>query len=134
MLDFESGQAANETAWNMSFSTSTFHSSYHPLPEIQEFVSALANEHPDLVEVVNIGSTGEQREMTALKISNTPKPVLGQKNGASARQKGAVVIMGAQHAREVRFLRGDLGHAQSLIPSLSVSGLQSLRLCISHMD
>jgi len=99
VLDSKPSQAVNVTDWNTSFSNSTFHSSYHPLPEIQDFIFALADEHPDLMEVISIGRTAEQREMAALKISNkTPPP--GGKNSASARQKGAVVIMGAQHARE----------------------------------
>jgi len=92
------------TAWNMSFTASTFHSSYHPFSEIQDFISELAREHPDLIELVNIGRTAEQREMTALKISNTERSFPSGKNGAPLRHKGAVVIMGAQHAREVRAL------------------------------
>lgn len=114
MLDFRPTQAVDPTAWNTSFPTSTFHSSYHPLPEIQDFVSDLAKEYPDLMEVISIGRTSEQREMTVLKISNT---VPDQKNEASLRHKGSVVIVGAQHAREVRNPRGYPGHAQSLIIS-----------------
>ena len=102
MLDFQPAQAVNPTAWNTSFSNSTFHSSYHPLPEIQDFISDLAKEHPDLMELVSIGRTAEQREMTVLKISNTLSSAPNRKNGASLRNKGSVVIMGAQHAREVR--------------------------------
>ena len=101
MLDSQPAQAVNLTTWNMSFSDSAFHSSYHPLSEIQDFVSDLAEEYPDLVELVNIGRTSEQREMTAIKISNTQKSVPDGKGEASLRHKGTVVIMGAQHAREV---------------------------------
>ena len=101
MLDFQPTQALNSTTWNMSFSTSTFHSSYHTLPEIQDFVFDLADQHPDLMEVLSIGRTGEQREMIALKISSSPKTGPSGENGESLRHKGAMVIMGAQHAREV---------------------------------
>jgi hypothetical protein len=96
----------------MSFSNSTFHSSYHPLSEIEVFISDLAKEHPDLVETISIGRTGEQREMTAVKISDSTKSAPGGKNGASLKAKGTVVIIGAQHAREVCFPRGYLCHAQ----------------------
>lgn len=96
----------------MTFSDSTFHLSYHPLPEIEAFISDLAKEHPGLVELVSIGRTGEQREMTAVKISDASKSVPGGKNGASLKPKGTMVIIGAQHAREVRFLQGYLGRAK----------------------
>lgn len=101
MLDSRPAQAVNPTAWNTSFSTSIFHSSYHPLPEIQDFVSDLANEYSDLIELLSIGRSAEQREITVLKISNTKKPEPDWKDGESFRPKGSVVIIGAQHAREV---------------------------------
>jgi len=110
MLNFQPAQAVNVSTWNTSLSTSAFHSSYHPLPEIQDFISDLIDEHPDLMELVSIGRTAEQREMTALKISDAKKSIPDGKNGASLRQKGAVVIMGAQHAREVWFPRGHPGY------------------------
>lgn len=87
----------------MTFSNSTFHSSYHSLSEIENFISGLAKEHPDLVELISIGRTGEQREMTVVKISDTTRAVPHGKNGASLKPKGAMVIVGAQHAREVCF-------------------------------
>lgn len=90
----------NPTSWNMTFSNSTFHSSYHPLPEIDNFISGLAREHPDLVELLSIGRSGEQREMTVVKISNARLPAPGGRNEGPLRSKGAVVITGAQHARE----------------------------------
>ena len=96
----------NLTGWDMTFSNSTFHSSYHPLPEVEAFVLKLAKEHPDLVELISIGRTSEQREMTVLKISDTNKPASGGKYEASMRSKGSVVVIGAQHAREVRFPQG----------------------------
>ena len=96
----------------MSFPNSTFHSSYHLLPEIETFISDLAKEHPDLVELISIGRTSEQREMTVVKISNTNSSVPSEKSGPSLRSKGAMVIIGAQHAREVCYPRGYLDHAQ----------------------
>jgi len=98
MPDSQPPQTVNPTTWNTSFSTSPFHSSYHPLSEIRDFISDLARDHSDLIEVLSIGRTAEQRDMTVLKISNTPKSEPG---GASLGHKGAVVIVGAQHAREV---------------------------------
>jgi len=112
MLDSQPPQVVGPTTWSTSFSDSAFHSSYHRLSEIQDFISDLARDHPDLMEVTSIGRTSEQREMTVIKISNTPK---SEPNGTSLRRKGAVVIVGAQHAREVWLLRGYPGHAQLLI-------------------
>lgn len=133
MADFGSTPPANltdPTSWNMSFSNSTFHSSYHPLPEIGDFISGLAKDHPDLVELLSIGRSGEQREMTVVKISNARLPVPGGRDGAPLKSKGAVVITGAQHAREVRLPRGYVSHAQVLISSLP-SGSRSLQLYTS---
>jgi hypothetical protein len=133
MLGLQSTRAANlTTTWNTTFSTSTFHSAYHPLPEIRDFISDLANDHPDLIELISIGHSAEQQEMTALKISDK-RPALSEKSGAPMRPKGGVVIVGAQHAREVWAPRGYLGHAHLLIPSLPLSGLQPPHLCISLM-
>lgn len=117
----------------MTFSNSTFHSSYHPLPEVETFISDLAKEHPDLVELISIGRTSEQREMTAVKISDTNRSIPSGKNRDSPKPKGAVVIIGAQHAREVCLPRGYSGHAQSRILSLPLSGLQSPQLYTSLM-
>lgn len=136
MPDFEPAQTANlmnPADWNMSFPSSTFHSSYHPLPEIDSFISDLAKEHSDLVELISIGRTSEQREMTVVKISDENKSVPGKKNGEPLKSKGAVVMMGAQHAREVRFPRGYLGHAQLLISPPLPSGLRFPQLCTSLM-
>ena len=102
MPDSRPPQPVNLTTWDLSFSNTTFHSWYHPLPEIQDFISDLAKEHSDLVELISIGRTSEQREMTAIKISKARRPAPNPENEALLRPKGAVVIVGAQHAREVR--------------------------------
>jgi len=60
----------------------------------------LAKEHSDLVELISIGRTSEQREMTVVKISDEKKSVPGKTNGEPLKSKGAVVMIGAQHARE----------------------------------
>lgn len=100
----------------MTFSNSTFHSSYHPLREVDTFISDLAKGHPDLVELITIGRTAEQREMTAVKISSTKKTVTGGENEAPLKPKGTMVFVGAQHAREVCFPRGHLCHATTTDP------------------
>jgi extracellular matrix protein 14 len=132
MLDFQPAQTVNPTAWNTSFSTSTFHSSYHPLSEIQDFISDLAKEHPDLMEVISIGRTSEQREMTVLKISNPANSMPNQKNGASLRNKGSVVIMGAQHAREWIAVSTSLYIAHGLVADPSEH--YSLNGLLRHYD
>ena len=128
MLDSQPPQTVNPTTWNTSFSDSAFHSSYHPLSEIQDFISDLARDHPDLIEVESIGRTSEQREMMVLKISNTPKT---EPNGTAWRRKGAVVITGAQHAREVWIPRGYPSHARLLIPPSHLVD-RSLHLSLSR--
>lgn len=51
----------------------------------------LAEEHPDLVELIKLGRTSEGRDIIGLNIS---------KKGGK-RRKRRMVIQGAQHAREV---------------------------------
>ncbi|EPS95107.1 hypothetical protein FOMPIDRAFT_1038635 [Fomitopsis schrenkii] len=80
------------SSWNLSsLANTTFHSEYHPLHEIEDFVRAMANMFPELVQVAYIGHSAEGREMTALRISK-PNP--------KAKAKPGFVLTGAQHARE----------------------------------
>ncbi|KAF9787846.1 peptidase M14 [Thelephora terrestris] len=135
VLDFGPAQTANppnSQSWDMSFSTSTFHSSYHPLPEIERFISDLAKEHPNLVELISIGRTTEQREMTVVKISADEKSAPGQKNEEPLKSKGAVVIIGAQHAREWIAVSTALYVAHGLVASPSEH--YSLNGLLHHYD
>ncbi|KAF9811509.1 hypothetical protein IEO21_06560 [Rhodonia placenta] len=88
-----SGRDTGPSSWNLtSLSNSTFHSVYHPLEEIEEFVEAMAILYPDIVQLVNIGHSAEGREMVAMRISKG--------SGGSLKQKAGFVVTGAQHARE----------------------------------
>jgi hypothetical protein len=99
------------SSWNLSsLENSTFHSTYHPLYEIDEFVLGLAELHPSTVKVVELGHSGEGREMLGMVISSGPvqNKTTGQ-DQRKERKKGTIdpekklgfVIIGAQHAREV---------------------------------
>ncbi|KAI0646349.1 hypothetical protein C8Q79DRAFT_962203 [Trametes meyenii] len=82
---------------NIGFlANSTYHSVYHPLYEIEDFVGELARTRPDLVQLVNLGHTAQGREMFAMQLSR-PADELKR---TSVVKKTGFVITGAQHARE----------------------------------
>ncbi|KAI9465782.1 hypothetical protein BJY52DRAFT_1113377 [Lactarius psammicola] len=93
-------------------SNETFHTRYHPLDEIHDFVRDLADTYPRQVTVVPLGHSGEGREMFALEItagasssrgSHDPKSqvVLSKKGKPrGAKPRCGFLITGAQHARE----------------------------------
>ncbi|KAI0693939.1 hypothetical protein C8T65DRAFT_585358 [Cerioporus squamosus] len=86
--------------WNLSsLSNSTYHAVYHPLYEIEDFMGEMARAHPNLVQLVNIGHTGEGREMIAMRLSQEA-PVQNDGARPSSVKKAGFVITGAQHARE----------------------------------
>ncbi|KZS90090.1 hypothetical protein SISNIDRAFT_488625 [Sistotremastrum niveocremeum HHB9708] len=88
--------AQNAVGWNISdLRASTFHLSYHPLYEIDSFLEEMANEWPDLVELIDIGASAEGRKTLAVKIARTDLNKKGKRV-----KKFAYVIQGAQHARE----------------------------------
>lgn len=87
-------QPMSFSQWNLSGigpKNNTFHDSYHPLHEIDMFISELVDSFPELVTVIKLGHSAEGREMLGVKLSRNigKKPRLG------------FVIHGAQHAREV---------------------------------
>lgn len=104
--------------WDVASPTNaTFHGQYHPLEEIESFVSDLVAAHPRQVSVVRLGHSGEGREMFALEISSDPlgggggghvshdsnsQAVLSKKGKPpGADPRCGFLITGAQHAREV---------------------------------
>jgi len=79
--------------WNLtSLSNTTFHSMYHPLYEIEEFMQDMAELYPDFVQLVNIGHSAEGREMVAMRLSKGSR--------SKVKSKLGFVVTGAQHARE----------------------------------
>ncbi|KAL7284162.1 hypothetical protein ACG7TL_001444 [Trametes sanguinea] len=81
-----------------SLANSTYHSVYHPLYEIEDFMQEMASAYPNLVELTNLGHSSEGREMLAMQISKGD-PELRNSEGTAAKKTG-FVITGAQHARE----------------------------------
>ncbi|KAF5372907.1 hypothetical protein D9758_001469 [Tetrapyrgos nigripes] len=104
---------SNLSQWNLSSLTNTsYHSAYHPLFEIDSFISEMVQEFPDEVSVVQLGHSAEGREMLGLKLARSPpvqekhrdkgdKGNIRQGNRAlDPDRKLGFVITGAQHARE----------------------------------
>jgi extracellular matrix protein 14 len=102
--------ASDPTEWGLlSLANTTFHSIYHPLYEIDNFMHEIAALHPEIVSVVHLGHSGEGREMLGLTLSRppaaeSPQNVTKGKYGGHRKQtlgkKLGFVISGAQHARE----------------------------------
>ncbi|KAG7440202.1 peptidase M14 [Guyanagaster necrorhizus] len=108
--------------WNLaSFENTTFHSAYHPLYEIDDFVYQLAAEHPSTVSVIHLGHSGEGREMRGLKISSGSTGVkkTGYRKGVDPSQKLGFVVAGAQHAREWVATAAALYIAHALVATAS---------------
>lgn len=84
-----------------------FHTSYHPLSEIEAFISTLVSSYPTLITRKVIGRCAEGREIFALRIANDTldgeeEDRVGMwKKKEGQKEKGVLVVSGAQHAREV---------------------------------
>ena len=95
------------STWDVtSLENTTYHDVYHPLFEIDDFLRLLSKLHPNTTRLTNLGHTGQGREMIALTISTTERQDETQrmtaKKGKKRKNKLGFVIVGAQHAREVR--------------------------------
>jgi len=103
-------QGLVNSTWDLgSLEHTTYHDVYHPLFEIDDFLRLLLELHPNTTRLTNLGHTGQGREMTALTISTTQVRAKTQRMTGKKRKKGkknrgklGFVIVGAQHAREVR--------------------------------
>ena len=108
--------ALSQSAWNISsLENTTFHVDYHPLAEVQSFIKQLAATYPNITRLVTLGLSAEGREIHGLTIS-TGSYNGGEEDEGSGRKKKSpkktpiahdgeklgFVIVGAQHAREVR--------------------------------
>jgi len=103
--------------WNItSLANTTFHEAYHPLFEINSFLNQLSNAHPNITSLLSLGHSAEGRDMTALAISTGPykNQGIGGKRVKKGNRKNheikagvklGFVLVGAQHAREVRVSR-----------------------------
>ncbi|KAF9472375.1 peptidase M14 [Pholiota conissans] len=104
-----------QTDWNItSLDNTTFHETYHPLEEVQTFIQQLADAHPNITRLINLGQSAEGRPMQGLTISTGPYNEselerYGRRKGAKKTKKKPTahdgrklgfVIVGAQHARE----------------------------------
>ncbi|EJD07834.1 uncharacterized protein FOMMEDRAFT_137991 [Fomitiporia mediterranea MF3/22] len=91
------GRGHGTDPWNLSsFTNTTFHETYHPLFEIDEYLEHLAALYPENVTIHELGHSAEGREMYAMRI--TGGNVLNE--DGQTRVKRGFVISGAQHARE----------------------------------
>lgn len=69
---------------------SGFFDNYQPHDDVIDFLEALVTAHPDLAEMVDVGSSIEGRTLRAIRITGPP----------GIGDKPAVVYHGCQHARE----------------------------------
>ena len=96
------------STWDLGcLENTTYHDVYHPLFEIDDFLRLLSKLHPNTTRLTHLGHTGQGREMIALTISTTERQDETQGMTAKKKKKGkrnklGFVIVGAQHAREVR--------------------------------
>ena len=98
------------TDWNVSsLRNSTFHDVYHPLLEVESFLNQLLSAFPNTTHLSNLGQSAEGRNMVALTISSGKYPDKKAKDKKKKKtpigrdgEKLGFVIIGAQHAREVR--------------------------------
>jgi hypothetical protein len=96
--------------WNLpSFGNSTYHLDYHSLFEIDAFINELAALYPNMIRVHKLGHSALGREMVSMTISKEAEVAQFEnkerrkiKGQLVADAKPAFVIVGAQHAREVR--------------------------------
>ncbi|ESK86962.1 zinc carboxypeptidase [Moniliophthora roreri MCA 2997] len=109
---------SSDEPWNLSsLVNTTYHASYHPLYEIDQFIHDLAELYPGVVSVLHLGHSAQGREMLGLKIAKLnneekkhdgekpgPKPPKRDKPGKEREldpaKKLGFVLVGAQHARE----------------------------------
>ncbi|KAI1798163.1 hypothetical protein LXA43DRAFT_875915 [Ganoderma leucocontextum] len=93
--------SAYESLWNIStLANTTYHTVYHPLDEIEDFMEDLANLHPAIVQLDYIGHSAEGREMIGMRLSKPSVNVTNDDGYTSSVKKAGFVITGAQHARE----------------------------------
>ena len=95
------------TDWDLSsLENTTFHDSYHPLSQIEQFLQQLAHMHAETARLINIGRSAEGRNIFGLTIStgngeSEQGTVEKKKVRRTKGEKFGLVIQGAQHAREV---------------------------------
>jgi hypothetical protein len=80
--------------FNLTYLSHDFHSQYHPASNVTFFLRSLARTFPDYVKLKHVGHSFSGRRILAVKIAS-PKP-------ARKKPRKAFVILGAQHAREVK--------------------------------
>jgi hypothetical protein len=108
--------AESVQGWNLpSFRNSTYHLDYHPLFEIDGFINELAALYPNVTHVYKLGHSALGREMVSMTISTGAEVAQDRKGQLVTRAKPAFVIVGAQHAREVRLKAYSCAHPCSVL-------------------
>ena len=105
--------------WDLSsLGNSSLHSNYRRLNEIDQFVEDLITEYPNNVNLVSIGHSAQGREMFALEITKEKTQGI-RKNHTESAKKSGFVLTGAQHAREVWYMKASLLCISLLTPLYS---------------
>ncbi|TRM65939.1 hypothetical protein BD626DRAFT_486289 [Schizophyllum amplum] len=124
---------------------STYHNSYHPLPDLEALLFSLHDAYPDIVTIVEYGRSSEGRSLLGAVIREPDEPVPSEdvysdyattmrKTGKKGEPdtKLAFVISGAQHAREWIATSTATYLTHALASNASEPG--SLRQLLKHYD
>jgi extracellular matrix protein 14 len=106
----ESTEELKSKVWNLTtLNNSTYHERYHTASEIKQFLGQLVQLHPNTTSLSRIGLSYLDRDILALSISSPhgvaeieKKKKKKKKKHHRGSGKMDFVIVGAQHAREVR--------------------------------
>ncbi|KIM33078.1 hypothetical protein M408DRAFT_326736 [Serendipita vermifera MAFF 305830] len=83
-----------KSQFNLTYISDDFHSQYHSAANITRFMRSLVHTFPNHTSLFHVGHSSEGRRIVGIKIVS-PEPVPVGKKG-----RKAMVILGAQHARE----------------------------------
>lgn len=75
----EASSINSEIRLRSSSANAPFFSNYHSLDEIYDFLNSLVRSNPSLAQIVEIGTSGDNRKMKLIKIkgkSSTPAPAI----------------------------------------------------------
>ncbi|XP_033867025.2 carboxypeptidase B2-like [Acipenser ruthenus] len=81
-------QTNKESSGPRSFAGS-FYEQYHPLEEIYSWINKISHEHPDMLEIILIGSSFEKRPLYVLKLTgrrNSPRRAMWIDCGIHSRE------------------------------------------------
>jgi carboxypeptidase T len=97
---------------------------YHSYQDALSELTELANQHPELAQLINLGQTYEGRQIFALKVTRDPK--------ANDPTKPDVLITGAHHAREWISVEPPVYFAKQLVNGYAAD--DEIRYLLDHVQ